>query len=309
MINEVLKKQDKKNKKEKLTRKKFLSIFGLGFLGGIGGASLFNTGIHFLNESEKRRKKEIYYNIYNELKKCVHFSRINIEVDYEGVKEYAKAGAGYGIILDDKYITVAHLFDLDNYKANGFLWTDKTPFPLSKTIKFKVIGAELYGKKLEKLVLNYNNELAIFKLHKDLQNKMNINKFPCKLNTKISLGDKVYMIGNPHLSGDNIRAGIISDLDGTNFNESEIERIGGKKYGRKDSFFGVDMSLAEGDSGSPIVNEDYELLGFVSFLMKPGTFGYVKRIEEFLKEDCMKDLRSLNGFSIIDFYKNFLGIK
>ena len=71
--------------------------------------------------------------------------------------------------------------------------------------------------------------------------------------------------------GCNIRQGKITDLDGLTIEDQTSK-----------SLFGTDINIVPGDSGCPVVNSNFELLGLCSARVF-GHFSYIVRIGEFLK--------------------------
>ena len=132
-----------------------------------------------------------------------------------------------------------------------------------QSLEFLSQNTFLNGKKLEKVVVDDESDVAVFELPNDLK----LPNFPAKPSLNINLGDEVFIIGNPGLNGIIIRRGSVSDLDGVN---------------NENSFFGIDIPVVPGDSGGPVVSMDFELLGLGYGNVSMG-FGYVKRIGEFLK--------------------------
>jgi len=230
-----------------MKRRQFLQALGLMT---ISGKFLYDT---LSNEYQKNIINKIY-SLAPHVHKSITTSKISIGINEETIKKQE----GYGIVLDNKYLTMAHIVDASNITVNspfGFL-----------NIKRKVIDREvkLYGKKLEELVYDEKNDIAILGIPNN-----SIPNFPCKLNKEINYGDEIYIIGNPHLTGTNIRKGTICDLDGLD-NNLETKNC-----------FGIDARVFPGDSGTPIVNKDFELLGLVSVQFL--NFGYIKKIEEYLE--------------------------
>jgi serine protease Do len=72
-------------------------------------------------------------------------------------------------------------------------------------------------------------------------------------------GDPVFVIGNPLGHGSTVTAGIVSAL-GRNSVQSEFG-----------SFFQIDASLNEGNSGGPVFNADGEVVGVATALFTPGS--------------------------------------
>jgi len=138
----------------------------------------------------------------------------------------------------------------------------------------KVLSQEtfLMKEKLERVVVDAKNDVAIFNLPENLV----LPGFPAKPISNIIWGE-VFLIGNPGNFGLNIRHGRVSDLDGYN---DVLDR---------NSVFGLDVGVFVGDSGSPIVNSSFELVELCSngpsFEGKKHSspLGYGVKISEFLK--------------------------
>lgn len=214
-----------------MNRREFLQTTGLVLL---GGKTLFDI-------CQKEYEKHIEYKIFNELPKYSYLAKTITNNN----KNYVDRG--YGIVINNKYITMAHIIN-----------TDK--FDTSKKETF------IKGQKLEKIIVDWENDVAVFNVPKSL----NLKNYPCEIKTNIDLGEKVYLIGNPFLDGINIRNGRIIDLDELN---RELECTKG--------CFGVDIVTISGDSGMPLVNSDFKLLGLVQSTING--LGYINKIEHYLK--------------------------
>jgi S1-C subfamily serine protease len=83
------------------------------------------------------------------------------------------------------------------------------------------------------------------------------------------LGDEVVTIGNPHGIGLSMSKGVISRLD----DENNLQ---------------LNMQLNPGNSGGPVLNQQRELLGIVSYLIKEisgMSFAIgIEKIKEFMNE-------------------------
>lgn len=252
----------------KISRKEFFKKTKT-VIGGIICAKVF-TDI-FIDKYEKYN----LHRIYNELPSCIHLAKTTGEIIVSG-KQKKVQRTGYGIVLNNMYLTLAHIHDISLYGFGKPFSTFRIPD------KVKSKKTELYGKELEELVYDTKNDLAIYRLHPNLQNKVKFLSFPCNPSTKISLGEEIYLIGNPRLTGNNIRKGYISDLNGFNGIKKDFD------VGKKSTFFGIDTMIMPGDSGTPVINANFELLGLcaISFY----GLGYVKKIGEYLNEiKCIEE--------------------
>lgn len=225
----------------KINRKEFLKeslrILGTGL---IGGKVLFDWGKDLYSE-------HILNEIYTKLQYHVHTAK-----SFAGFYPNLVHQNGRGIVLDGKYITSAHITNFEKLNDHK--------------------KVTLYGSILSELAFIPNNDIAIYKIPENLV----IQDFPCEPSNKIHPGDEIYIIGNPHLQGQNIRKARISSLKCP-------ESITELKIGKINSFFEIDSPVVPGDSGSPVVNEKFHLIGICS-VAYPWGFGGVKKIGEYLKE-------------------------
>lgn len=213
----------------------------------LAGITLLNSG--YLMKDLIKNEDKIY-----ELSDHVHM--VNYSADTEKGKVYA---SGMGFILDGKYITCNHIPNSLKEEVN------RTPFGLMKKIRdIENEQAYLGDIKLTELVRDSEKDIAIYDAYGYMPD------FPCNPSTDIKLGDEVYIIGNPALRGNNIRKARISDLDGVD--NLEIS----------DYCFGIDKPLIGGDSGTPLVNSKYKLVG-MNTLCVFDKLGYSTKIKEIVK--------------------------
>jgi len=103
---------------------------------------------------------------------------------------------------------------------------------------------------LETKVVNYNEETdsAICEMTDELDKV--IKPLPCDYGN-VEMGDEVYMIGNPHTLGIFVKKGHVGKLTPQ------------KGMARKLTLgcFLMDASGIPGDSGSPVINKNFELVG------------------------------------------------
>jgi len=231
------------------SRRDFLVALGLM---SVSGKLLLDVGNNLYSENLINR-------IYNELPDHIHMSKTKIESEDSEPFELK----GYGIVYKDKYLTPAHIVDIKGMPVATPFGTFMIPF------KNKKKKTTLYRKQLEEIFLDNDNDVAIFQLPKDLT----LKTFPCEPSDDINLGDEVYLIGNPRLTGTNIRKGYVSDLNGINH---------GSHKAAKKGCFGFTPIPGPGDSGSPIVSKNFKLYGICNFQVG-GVVGYAKRINEFMK--------------------------
>jgi len=235
--------------------KKGIYAAGIAIVGGKVVSDSLNKAIDGYNQDR----------IYNELPKHVHDIKVSGKIN----NNY-KERIGKGIVVDNKFLTCAHILDL------GMEYI-KTPFGLMNiTLPVTDLEISVNGNTLEKTIYNVENDIAVCtnrnplpnrKLPEDERFYMEEPNFPCEPSSKRKLGDEVYLIGNPNLKGTNIRKSRISDLNG--FGEPL------SKY-----CFGIDASVIPGDSGTPVVSKDFKLLGLLNLAFH--SLGYVIKINEFL---------------------------
>jgi len=138
--------------------------------------------------------------------------------------------------------------------------------------RLNVKGSETFleGERLGNKFVDPHWDVASF----DLPRGLYLPNFPAKPRTTWEMGEEVFVIGNPYLSGANIRRGHVSDFDGISDKqgtEDDLYLRGG---------FGVDMGVTGGDSGTPLVSRDFRLLGLVS--SGSGFTGYIQDMGRYL---------------------------
>jgi len=186
-----------------------------------------------------------------------------IECDLFGEKTISTNG--YGVILGNYYLTLNHI-------AKQYSITVPSPFgPQRIDVILKSSTHHLdqeMTNKLEEVYCSTKDDIAIFKL-----TKPDDRKWKFGFNTgELKYKDVVYLIGNPKLNGINIREAKVSDMDGI-----IIEKLG---VSCGDNF-GVDSVVIPGDSGTPVVDADFKLVGFSQAVLY-GSLGYVKKIKPFI---------------------------
>jgi len=214
---------------------------------------LFLAGLTMVNSSCALKNINNANKIYS-LSDYVHMATYSADSEYGKVKTQ-----GMGFILDGKYVTSNHISAELKYQKT------RTPLGIMQTIR-EIENEEAYidNIKLTELVRDTETDIAVYDAYGYLPD------FPCKPSTDINLGDEVYIIGNPMLKGSNIRQARISDLDGID------------DFPMSDYCFGIDRVLIGGDSGSPLVNSDYELIG-MNTLSAFNQLGYATKIKHILE--------------------------
>ena len=214
----------------------------------LAGLTAINSAYIFKDIDLNNNSNKIY-----SLTDYIHLAKYSADTE-DGKAEFE----GMGFIMDGKYITCNHI------PARMKIKTTTTPFGSVEDIR-KIENEEAYigNIRLTELVRDEKSDIAIYDSYGYLPD------FPCKPCNDINLGDEVYIIGNPGLKGHNIRKSKISDLDG-------LDGLDVSDY-----CFGIGKALIGGDSGTPIVNSDYELLG-MNTLTAFGQLGYATKIKHIL---------------------------
>jgi hypothetical protein len=167
-----------------------------------------------------------------------------------------------GIIVKRHFIFPAHCAtcEKNDYTLFGMVRLNIGNF-VKREIKLK-------GYLLEEVYFNGDEDIAIYKLPEEL----NIPDFPCGIEEKIYLGEKVFIIGNPRLAGLNIRQG----------NVSSIISLKVEKSIHISNTFSVDTTIYPGDSGSPVISSNYKLMGIAVVSFGPDVT-CIKYMKEFTK--------------------------
>lgn len=190
-------------------------------------------------------------------------------LSYEGHNESIK---GMGIIykdgLESYYFTLSHIVNhSEGIDINSRFGLFKY---LPKDLEF---FTEINGVKLEKLVSNLKDDVAIFKIPSELDNLVNV--FPLEVRTNLNFGERVAILGNPDLRGYHPRIGRITDMNGIIL---EINGLEDKSYSNS---IGTDIDVMPGDSASPVISMgDNKLVGIMG--LKFGGMSYFKPIKSFL---------------------------
>lgn len=227
-----------------ITRREFIRDIGLLTALGYIGYREFDIN------NKQTKLTEMYDNIGD----YVH--EINSHIRYitpTNNKEHETDIKAYGIVKNGMLYTVAHVVEMSEY-------VQRTPFGMMK-VPVNTIESEtkLNNITLDKLVCDTNKDIAVLKLPKFYTPP----EFPGKFDDPVA-GEEVYVIGNPALTGVNIRRGYVSDMDGLN----------GQPY-----HFGYSVPLIGGDSGTPILNCNFDIIGLNSHSFQ-NVIGYAVRITE-----------------------------
>ena len=239
----------------------------------LSGKVLYDTLIDLGETDKENTRRGNISRIYHELPNHTY----KVEASGEAVGWGFNRKIGRGIVVDNKLITCAHIADIGNIMI-------RTPYGRTP-IQYEVENFEIKGNGhlLTEIMLDKDREVAAYKLAPYKFNKrdneftsvpldfkdIGMPDFPCEISSKRDLGQVVYLIGNPEGQGHNIRKGYITDLDG--YGDLQFTSKG----------FGLDISVISGDSGSPVVSEDFKLLGIAN--VQVYGLSYAIKIEEFFK--------------------------
>lgn len=269
-----------------MERREFIRGMGAGLIGTVAfnalpGCSLRNIELKSLQSRIKKLEHDlnqriesaaIEKRIYTELPNHCHIAiyQANIETEIDGKTILDKrATIGMGVFLDDYYISMEHIPSVLMQRQANTKFRD--PF-FFHNIKNEAMFVD--GKPFDILVRDMKKDILIAKERKG----NSFQNFPCTPQTNINYLDAIYLIGNPGIEGTMIRKGHVSDLN-------SYSDVG--SYKNPERFFGADMLIHGGDSGSPVVNDKFELLGLAESIVH-GKFSYVNRISTYL--DAIKDL-------------------
>ncbi len=218
-------------------------------------------------------KENIRRRIFNELKNCVYVADIIVEAEINRQRMAAEK-KGCGIILNHKgkdyFLSVAHI---TSFEKEIIVTPDEVRV---KPSDLKCRKTLVKGIELEEVMISEEEEVSIHRFPKGAIEKLSLRRFPAKPATNYNLGDRVYLIGNPHLRGSETREGIISGINGNKIGLQNMEF-------EPKHFFETNISATGGDSGVPVVREDFMLLGFVSSYLKDVAVSYIKDLREYFK--------------------------
>lgn len=196
--------------------------------------SVVTTALHFLSADNVKTATEIY----NE---CL-YNVVEIKACSDGVGE--SFGTGEIISKNGRIITNAHVV---TYTRQGILNEfDNYYIRFSYEDEYRSVSLVKYDVDLDVAVLQLM----------DL-NKFNLKQIPIGDSTKIKSGEKVYAVGNAANYGIGIFAGIIS-----------IPLVNVELDGSTRSVIQCDLTIAAGNSGGALLNENGELIGITTFRTK-----------------------------------------
>jgi hypothetical protein len=230
------------------------------FIKGIGLASAlsyisYNESFRIKTRLQTKKELDMFEKIGQYVHKIETKLKFTIPTSGEEIKTRIFA---YGIAKNRKFYTVAHCVHIWEYQQ-------MTPFGV---VKFPAETLEaqttLNDVPLKIKFINTDKDIAVF----EIPEYYNIPEIPGTIEN-VKVGDKIYVIGSPHLKGINIREGRVSDSDG---------------FDGQEWFFGYDVPLVGGDSGTPILDKNFNLVGLNSHVINH-TLGYGVRFKG-IEDEC-----------------------
>ena len=234
-----------------MNRRNFLKLGALGLATSIYGCSFNSPNLD---------------NLRNDIKIIIdNMVTLKTHIKFEDNSQMNKSGEG--LIVDDYIITCDHI--VSNYGINT-----RTPFGnLFIPRVSKKNTTKLGNNTLEEVLRDYKRDIAIFKLPKDYNKPK-----PVKLgdDDKLKLLDRLYLIGDAYDLEYVVRPGYLGREEIVTLFSTPHDVIGKIFTGR----------LANGDSGSPIINQEGEVIGLAS--NTSDVYGVFKPINWYKKELGLK---------------------
>ena len=251
-----------------MNRRQFLQGTGGLILGVLTGNTIKNEiDKHNTNKTLTKKSNDLEWmlnNVEDHIHMAEHEFKYTIPTSSE--KEHGHKVKGVGIVVDGLYLTPNHVGCLDALPQ-------RTPFGIMYIpIELKSEKHKVGDVGLDKIISSKDPDVAIFKPNAPLK------EFPYDVSYEVKKGDTIYVLGNPQLIGLNIRKGMVSDVD--DFGEQTT------------GCFGIDVGLIPGDSGSPVLNEDLNLIGIANFGAY-GSLGYCTKMKCF--DDVYKNRKEVKN--------------
>jgi len=180
----------------------------------------------------------------------------NIEAKIYGIGLVSKKAnlSGEGLIFENYILTSNHLisFDIDSYRNEYENFFFKTFRRYPDSLEFTPELTTLNGKILESIKKDVKRDMAIFKLPEGYKKP----NYRVKLgdSDKLEFYDEVHLLGDPSDMYFVPRPGVITSFPGEEYKDEFITH-----KGKIMAVVGV-----SGDSGSPIINKEGEIVGITS---------------------------------------------
>ena len=258
MIEQVVK--EIKEIADKQIDKKVSTINRRDFL--IASAIALLSGKTVYDSITKSNETDIEQMIYNEYPKYLHMSYSTAKY-VDMMRTHEKRGMG--IVVDDKYVTCAHIVDCSRRYMN-------TPYGTMQVVeKMKDEKTMLYGMELKILYQDNDDDVAVLQIPKEVEIKHRFNIDDICFDEP-KFGEEVYIVGNPALMGVNVRKDYVSDTDGLTV----------KNIPSNPNRFGFGKALLGGDSGTFTVNKQGKVIGINSSCLG-GLVGYAVKMKAYEK--------------------------
>jgi S1-C subfamily serine protease len=197
---------------------------------------------------------------------------------FEGFRSsepFIKVSRGTGVVSGRYVLTLNHVVTQDSLEV-------RTPFgavrvPLEKLKETTYLVSENREIALKEVLRDPNLDIALFEIPQD---DLALPSLPCPVGNSndLSVGNFLYVVGNPFNSGINVREGIVSSLLGLEGVE-EIAVV-------RDNLFIISNGVVPGDSGGPVLglrDGVPELVGLVQGTLGSTRIGWAVKINPILE--------------------------
>lgn len=179
---------------------------------------------------------------------------------------------GTGIVLGDYVLTLDHVVTEDNLDIRSPFGEIRVPSRRIGAKTFLVVGDKKI--RLKQLLREPALDIALFEVS---ANNLDLPSLPCPLgdSDNLTVGNFVYVVGNPLNSGINMREGIVSSLTG-------LEGVGEKIPISGEKLFVISNGVLPGDSGGPVLglrDGVPELVGLVQGTLGNTRIGWAIKID------------------------------
>ena len=201
--------------------------------------------------------------IYRDLPRFQHMSTTTSTVETTGQILTVR---GHGIVVGDKYLTVGHIVD------NSIQYV-RDPYGqiMEKKVGLADQTTTMYNIELQPIYINRDNDIGIMQIpagkEKDIPNRFTLDDLCFQ---EPQLGERVYIVGDPALSGQNVREARVSDIDATTHKNNS------------QAYFGMDKGLIPGDSGTFVADKHGKVIGLNSYCLG-SSLGYAVKIQQYAK--------------------------
>lgn len=177
--------------------------------------------------------------------KSVYKNSIKSVVEIKAETTEVGESFGTAVFVDDAgtLITNAHVV---TYKESGVLKTfDNIAIRFADEVDYHEVTLKKF---------NSNKDIAVLQL---VNIDCNFKSISFVNSANLEVGEKVYAIGNLNNAGISLTEGVVSNLNV----EVELEKV-------KRQVIQCDITIAEGNSGGALLNENGEIVGLTTFRLK-----------------------------------------